>query len=306
MRDLNVAQVDQLRQIGAYLSKERQEQSIPLEEVALKTFIPLRLLQALEQGESERLPETVFVQGFIRRYADILGLDGTALAKTLLSDTQAMIQNELISQSVQKAPLSDSAEASTSFTEVFRDLVRSWYLHRFYKWIALLGLTAIALIGLASLHVFNRPKDASRANKPAIAPTPSVSITPVASPSATASPAIAPKSSPSPSPTESTVAKPTGSPSDTPVQVAVTLTADSWMQIEADGQQVFEGTLKQGEQKTWTAKTTLVVHVGNAGAVQLSHNQGKATVMGATGEVKDATFTSAQKTPEKEINTSPR
>jgi cytoskeletal protein RodZ len=78
--DLNPAQVEQLKEIGSQLRQLRQEQSISTEEVAAKTFIPSRLLTALEEGQPEHLPEPVFIQGFIRRYADALNLDGTAIA----------------------------------------------------------------------------------------------------------------------------------------------------------------------------------------------------------------------------------
>jgi cytoskeletal protein RodZ len=82
VNQLNPEQAERLKEIGAYLRQVRQEQSISTEEVATKTFIPLRLLKALEEGQSEQLPEPVFIQGFIRRYADVLNLDGVALAKT--------------------------------------------------------------------------------------------------------------------------------------------------------------------------------------------------------------------------------
>lgn len=82
MNQLNLAQVEQLKEIGAYLRQLRQEQSISTEEVAAKTFIPSRLLKALEEGASDQLPEPIFIQGFIRRYADALDQDGDALAKT--------------------------------------------------------------------------------------------------------------------------------------------------------------------------------------------------------------------------------
>lgn len=82
MNHLNPDQVEQLKEIGAQLRQLRQKQSISTEEVAAKTFIPSRLLTALEEGQPERLPEPVFIQGFIRRYADALDLDGAALANS--------------------------------------------------------------------------------------------------------------------------------------------------------------------------------------------------------------------------------
>src|SRR5919199_1110208 len=82
VNQLNPDQVERLKEIGAYLRQLRQEQSISLEEVSAKTYIPMRLLKALEEGQLDQLPEPVFIQGFIRRYADVLNLDGAALAKT--------------------------------------------------------------------------------------------------------------------------------------------------------------------------------------------------------------------------------
>ena len=82
MNHLNSEQVEILKEIGAHLRQRRQELSIPIEEVAAKTLIRLPMLKAIDEGQPDQLPEPVFIQGFIRRYGDFLGLDGTALAKT--------------------------------------------------------------------------------------------------------------------------------------------------------------------------------------------------------------------------------
>ena len=86
MAVLNAAQEDQLREIGTHLRKLRQQQSISVEEVAEKTCIRLKMLKALEEGKLEDLPEPIYIQGFIRRYGDFLGLDGNALAKNFSTD----------------------------------------------------------------------------------------------------------------------------------------------------------------------------------------------------------------------------
>jgi cytoskeletal protein RodZ len=51
--------------LGAYLQQLRQKQRISLETVAKKTLIPVRLLAALEIGNTKQLPEPVYIQGFI-------------------------------------------------------------------------------------------------------------------------------------------------------------------------------------------------------------------------------------------------
>lgn len=81
MGSLDAVQKEQLKAIGTYLNQVRQEQDLSLEAIAEKTYIPLRLLKAIETAQEQPLPEPVFVQGFIRRYADALGLDGVDLSQ---------------------------------------------------------------------------------------------------------------------------------------------------------------------------------------------------------------------------------
>jgi cytoskeletal protein RodZ len=75
-------QSEKLAEIGAQLWAARQEQGLSLEEVVILTRIPKRLLQAIEEGNLEELPEPVYIQGLIRQFADALGFNGAILAST--------------------------------------------------------------------------------------------------------------------------------------------------------------------------------------------------------------------------------
>ena len=59
---------------GRYLAQQRELRGVSRMEVSTATKIPLNLLAALENGERERLPETVFVLNYIRAYAQVIGL----------------------------------------------------------------------------------------------------------------------------------------------------------------------------------------------------------------------------------------
>ncbi|MFQ5716677.1 MAG: RodZ domain-containing protein [Nitrospinales bacterium] len=58
---------------GNYLKNERELRGIPLEEIADRTKIPLRFLQALEDNNFDEIPGEVFIKGFIRSYAKSIG-----------------------------------------------------------------------------------------------------------------------------------------------------------------------------------------------------------------------------------------
>ena len=83
---LNEAQVEQLKEITTRLRQVRQEKSIRIEEIASQTMLRVGILQALEEDRFEELPEPIFLQGFIRRYGDALGLDGNALSYSLVTN----------------------------------------------------------------------------------------------------------------------------------------------------------------------------------------------------------------------------
>lgn len=82
-----------LRQIGAALQQTRQEKGISLDQLYSSTWIPVHQIRALEMADMDRLPEDIYVQGFIRRLGDALGLDGRTLANTLqvLESSKAVI-----------------------------------------------------------------------------------------------------------------------------------------------------------------------------------------------------------------------
>lgn len=62
-------------EFGEYLRHERRARHRSVGDIAHVTRIPERSLRCLEAGELDRLPADVFVRGFIRAYAQTLGLD---------------------------------------------------------------------------------------------------------------------------------------------------------------------------------------------------------------------------------------
>ena len=72
-----------LRQIGREIRKVRQERSLSLAQLHMQTLVPYYHLEALENGCIEKLPEDIYIRGFIRRIGDALGLDGARMAASL-------------------------------------------------------------------------------------------------------------------------------------------------------------------------------------------------------------------------------
>src|SRR5215468_5431420 len=60
---------------GEELRRERLAREISLEEISAATKISTRLLKALEESDLDRLPAPAFTRGFIRSYAQHIGID---------------------------------------------------------------------------------------------------------------------------------------------------------------------------------------------------------------------------------------
>jgi transcriptional regulator with XRE-family HTH domain len=78
--------------VGEFLRRERELRHISLDDVAERTKISRRYLEAIEEGEYDRLPGETFVRGFIRSYAQSVGLDP---ADTLLMYHQSRMAHEI-------------------------------------------------------------------------------------------------------------------------------------------------------------------------------------------------------------------
>jgi len=68
-----------VKDIGHRLKAKREELGLTVDQVQAETKIRRRYLEALEAGKEGLIPGDVYVKGFLRFYANFLGLDGQAL-----------------------------------------------------------------------------------------------------------------------------------------------------------------------------------------------------------------------------------
>jgi transcriptional regulator with XRE-family HTH domain len=86
------ARADVIKQISQTLVKRRKDRDLTLEKVAQIIKIRLPYLQSLESGAWEELPGEVYVRGFLKRYADFLGLDPVALMAPYLASQSPVVE----------------------------------------------------------------------------------------------------------------------------------------------------------------------------------------------------------------------
>jgi cytoskeleton protein RodZ len=72
-----------LRRIGKTIQQAREAKFLTLRQLYSRTKVPVHQLEALEMGWVDRLPEDIYVRGFIRQISNVLGLDTANLINAL-------------------------------------------------------------------------------------------------------------------------------------------------------------------------------------------------------------------------------
>ena len=73
---------------GEELKRERELRGIGLREVAEATKVNIRYLEAMERDDFQHLPGGVFNRGFVRAYAQFIGVDPDAMVNAYLMEEQ--------------------------------------------------------------------------------------------------------------------------------------------------------------------------------------------------------------------------
>lgn len=96
--------------VSQTLRQTREAKGITLEEVAQRTYIKLPYLVALEEGDIAKLPAPVYIHGYIRQYAKLLGLNGSDLVLQYQQDAGRTASPKLTMTTSMRSLLSSEAE----------------------------------------------------------------------------------------------------------------------------------------------------------------------------------------------------
>ncbi|HXU45765.1 MAG TPA: RodZ domain-containing protein [Thermoanaerobaculia bacterium] len=219
---------------GSWLRRQREAREVSLREIADRTKISMRYLEAMEEDRYDLLPAPVFARGFLREYARYVGLNA-----------DEVINHFLAAQQTQSAG-SDDAPASGPALSIPRSGSSPWPRLLFF------GLATLILLGLVALGVWLADR---RRARPQSAPPP-----PIAAPPVSASPAVTP---PSPAAPESPARA---------LRLTLDFTGDCWVDAVIDGGRRVSEQRVQGESLQVDADRTIELTLGNVGAVDAQLN----------------------------------
>jgi cytoskeletal protein RodZ len=294
-----------MKSLGEYLQSERLARGITLEQIYNDTKISSGMLEAIEQGNTKRLPAPVLVRGFLRAYANRIGLD---------PDVVILRYEELIDEGAARQ------EALEKFHQRMRPKPsgRKWPTFLF----TLTLLTGLALYFWWPKHTQQQPPVSSEKQSGPSTETPRETVpdpsVPMPEEEKFASqtqetpgllqkkteaeplpppPVVQPPPSP---PEEQTVAAQEEMVSPTPdsqqqvappppVVTGHVLRAEvlepTWLHITIDERSMREYLLSPGEQLVWKADTRFRLHIGNAAGLRLYLNDMPLKPLGESGMV---------------------
>ena len=82
------------RHVGETLRATREEQQLTIEAIAERTRIPIRHLNAIETADYAAMPAVPYAAGFVKGYAQALGLDGSLYSRLYRDELNATAREQ--------------------------------------------------------------------------------------------------------------------------------------------------------------------------------------------------------------------
>ncbi|MCL4267078.1 MAG: DUF4115 domain-containing protein [Anaerolineae bacterium] len=309
-------------ELGHILREARETKGLTLQEVQAETRITVRYLDALENGDYDRLPTPVHVRGFLRNYARFLGLDPQPLldryeygqGKRPKKKTETFANQQPLAPALKEPPADQpffepvNMEVDAGFSRRAGG-PRSDTILRLVIIAALIGL--IYLAGQRFIPLLTGNGDGTERLTEDIqgavqglldqsTPTPEVEDIPELSPSdiitstgrndfVTGSGGVS-TTLPTPLPTR----PPLPATMET-ILLELLISERTWMEVTIDGEVVFSGIARPTDPKyEWQANDQATVLTGNAAGVFVTINGTELGFMGQRGEYKEEVWTTTQ------------
>ena len=266
-----------IENFGSYLKHERELRGFSLEEIAAETKISIHFLRALENNQFDDLPEKVFIKGYVRSFARIIGSD----------------EHEMLNA------FDDTMDPPSS-TETGGTLTEAKKFFQGKKMLLWLGLAVISLAGavwatsfLSQKFSVNSKKkvsesDARGATRSGFKPIPEpFKPNKFSSLMEKASETKAKRDIASSLSTQTDAgnktARSTSEMVDWPLTLTVKIQGDTWFNISVDRSREENFVLPRGAEKNFYGKESFGMNIGDRDRVELRLN-GQSLILPAGGE----------------------
>lgn len=259
--------------VGQKLKAAREAKSLSSRQVYERTKIPLALIESLEEGRGDELPEPVYVAGFIRLYADCVGLDAQVLSEEYRAEAEKDKDERESRWSKQIA-----AEPIYSSPEYIKK-ARIRQDPPMFKTIYFNVLMIFLVVGLVAFIFKTQQQNMLNQPDPSLLPLQQAALKYKVD---------QPQSSDSTGGDAST-----GNTYEGDARIAISANQHVWVDVTAlsSGESLFTGYLEQGDRRDFQDSKGVKVRAGNGGSLTVDY-RGKIETFGQAGQVAERSFLS--------------
>ncbi|MGZ4031065.1 MAG: helix-turn-helix domain-containing protein [Tumebacillaceae bacterium] len=237
-----------MQEVGTELKRLREQKGLTLDDVQYGTKIRSRYLEAIEAGELEALPGIVYARGFIKSYAEFLGVNGQELLETYGVATQP----------VENVPVETMSRRSSNITK--KPLRTSTFggMNKLPQILA--GVGVVAALVVIYVWIVDKPANETSKNQVKTQDVPKAVAQPVQTPAPVTPAPVTPPPAPKVVVKEQEKTnnkKVFGVTNAEALTMEVTTTDNCWLEVNADGKVIESGIMKKGETHSWKANTSL-------------------------------------------------
>jgi cytoskeleton protein RodZ len=272
--------------IGRILEQKRKERGLSLEDVEQATKIRKRYLTGLEREDYAMLPDAVYVRGFLKTYANYLGLDGEDVSRQLKSTRKPRRERGIDYNTNPESDFEEPLISPSGLTGTPKRKIPTSAIVTLI--VALLALAAV----IGTFYVVGRGVQASKQGNP-----PSEESPPRQEQRAVADRERAPEAGPTKEDDSERNAsdRERGAEQSVPpdtLQVAIDVRGrPSWILIQTDGTTAYEQIAQPGFSQTFEAEQQLYIKSGDAGAVKVEINGQDVGALGPAYEIVARNYT---------------
>lgn len=268
---------------GHWLRRQRELREISLRDIAERTKISLRYLEAMEDDRFDDLPAPVFAKGFLREYARYVGLSPDEVVNHWLSVQPVEEGDSTAIRLLRGEPPREAGRAGAAKRPAGRS--GSWVVRALVLLAVFVALLLVAgAVYYTVQHRGSARRGAARGAAALPAPAPPTAVAPAPPPPAAgaqhaalsavspAAPAavVPPAATMSALPAIETGAPSSGGPS--PIEVTLDFTRDCWVEAFVDGKKQVSEERVPGEALQLQAQEKVTLTLGNPSAVEAQVN----------------------------------
>jgi cytoskeleton protein RodZ len=255
--------------IGRVLERARKDRGLTLEEAEKATKIRRRYLEGLERDDYTVLPDAVYARGFLKTYANFLGLDGDELSEELRTRKKPRRERRLSyaapgSSEFDRPIISPGGVPGSERRKISGSTLVT---------VAVAALVIAALVGaLYFVGLGVRSSGAGEAERIAAPVEPQPGNSGQGAEEA---------------PEEEPVEAPSGK-----LTVGIEVEGSpAWILVTSDSETVFEEVAEPGFSRTFEASRAVGIRAGDAGAVSVEVNGQEVGALGEPGQVLERSYT---------------